>query len=684
MGVRGLQTFLKNNPDLLIRIDLSNTDLVIDANNLLCQLFTLLSKQDKNDLYGGNLVAYGTLVRTFFENLKKCNIRPILVFDGSVIGKQSTQDKILLKTNTVYKRGLDRFNSVKNLQEYGESDSSSDYRTIIPLTINHVFKCIAIEMGIRRIQTPYEADAHIARLANELACPVLTNDSDFLVFDIPNGYIMIDMFQFLNVRRRNNEQDDAKAKNRSDEAKTRRNKELSNFSIPCFILTQRRFMRYFPGMLSVTMPLLSILLGNDYVEAFTFDKLCDKVAIEQYRGPLVANSFAHRKILRILHWLSGKTPIQAIEQLVYCTSNSDKPKIRSVLNILLRNYNIEDSDNFIAELNEVYPPATNEINQSAPTETPAEYLKRLTEQCTLSPVILDMSFHNPYFNYPIIDDFIMPSSNIVKYRSMSVCLTLLRSHIPPPNATTIAKMQQSQLDTLEIWDRINGKYDKKIIYPCLKLERFGSLEHLNIYALIGMDPSLKKSLFLETFHSSLDELNLLTDSFRQIISPELSRQAGLILMLVRYASVETCLKAKPQFVEAIFLSLIYYAIVNKDKKLKQTIDGGSLKKICTQISPLTVMVRTSPTPMEQMYRRIMHFISQLQSSIVSYECLNTLLDSPLSMLTLEQYMNCVLIFNLTKCLRLEKLKTETILGEPDCTGLLDCCNLVKTLVDVQQ
>lgn len=261
-------------------------------------------------------------------------------------------------------------------------------------------------------------------------------------------------------------------RNRSapDPESSKRHKESSNHFIECKLLTQQRFMRYFPGMPTDTMPLLSVLLGNDYtVETYNFDNICDRVAIEPYRGCLRADSYSNRKIVRILHWLCGKSAFDAIELLSQAVNARGRESIRNVLNILLRNYRIEESDNFITELDDVYPP--NEQLQKDVVETPALYIRRLMQQGTLSSMFLDIAFHNPYYNYSIIDDFMMPSSSIVKLRPISVCLTLMRSR------TTVVKIQHHQ-DAHIIWDRINGTYDKRSVYPCLKLERFGSLEHL--------------------------------------------------------------------------------------------------------------------------------------------------------------------------------------------------------------
>lgn len=198
------------------------------------------------DIYGGNMVAFSERVREFFTNLEKCNITPVLVFDGSVIGKQSTKDQLLLKEKTIYQRGSERFKIVREMTEHSGCDN-----VILPQNIANIFRNMVADMGIERIQSPYEADTHVARIANDLGCHALTNDSDFLIYSLPVGFIMLDSFMYKNITTTGNRRS----------------------QIECVIYSQNRLIRCLPGIRAETMPLLSVLLGNDYVDAGTFDTI---------------------------------------------------------------------------------------------------------------------------------------------------------------------------------------------------------------------------------------------------------------------------------------------------------------------------------------------------------------------------------------------------------------------------
>lgn len=657
MGVRGLQSFLKNNPHLSEKIELNNTSLVIDANNLLCCLYCNMclsrdSKHYRSDLYGGDMVAYGEIVRTFFQNLDKCGIVPVLVFDGSVIGKQSTKDQLVLKEKTIYKRGLERFEAAKNATEDGLDD-----RVNMPMTINHVFKNIVTDLGIQRIQTPYEADTHIARVANDLDCPVLTNDSDFIIYKLKRGFIMLDLFHHQTVVRSKNGK-------------------------PCIlgtVFSQMRLIKCMPGLRAENMPLLSVLLGNDYIESGSFDGVLQNICNRRYDGVLVTETFSHRRIANILAWLRDKTLSEAIE---YITSQL-RPKLRQnlerVIRTLLKSYKVEETDNFDLEVEERYPPSLADPQANIhPELMPAQYLRRLIETSDLSSFTLDIVFHNTHYNYPIIDHFQMPSSSNVKYRPLSVLVTLLRPR-SYSNLTTYHRQIQTEKDSFIIYDRVKGEYTKLIIRPIEELEGFGSLGHLNCYTTITLEPALKKSLLMSTFRFNMEELNLMTDTLTHVFSRNMLHESSICFMLVKYIGIETKSSPKPQFVGALMLTLFYYAAIGG--QLNQTSVDDSEKYGQLLLSLRTHSIKENGKRYEEsqgLFRSITHFIGQLQSAYVSYCSLNSLLNHVFQVPRYETFLNGTLVFRLTKLLKMGDLQLETL-----CQGispLLEACNLVRVMV----
>lgn len=68
-----------------------------------------------------------------------------------------------------------------------DADSISHGRngSVLPILTRDVFIQVLIQSGVPLVQCPAEADWEIACLAHQWNCPVLTNDSDFYIFDLP-------------------------------------------------------------------------------------------------------------------------------------------------------------------------------------------------------------------------------------------------------------------------------------------------------------------------------------------------------------------------------------------------------------------------------------------------------------------------------------------------------------------
>lgn len=648
MGVRGLQSFIKNNDGIAQNIRFNDSSLVIDACNLLCCMYCQMVEdhdgpQARSDVYGGDLVSYAQLLREFFASLDRCNITPILVFDGSVIGKKSTQDELILKDREIYRRALERFQMAQQASEDPPAEKIN-----MPSIINNIFKLIATELGIQKIQTPYEADSHIARIANDLNCPVLTNDSDFLIYSLPQGFIMLDYFNFKNVKLL-----DAKKS-----------------CIECTIYSQSKLSKFLPGLRRETLPLLSILLGNDYVEPGTFDRITESICRVPYHGPLRTQSWSHRRIASLLDWLKGKSLDEAIHQILDQLPPNRQAPINKIIRILLRNYHIEETDNFEQELSIIYPA----IDGS--TEQPPVYLRRLFEQGSFSAAALDIALHNTHYNYQIIDDFTLPSSSYVKYRPYSLAVTLMRPK-SYSNLTTYQRQVACERDAWTLYDRVRGEYNKITIRPIECLDEFGSLEHLNLYTTIVLEPELKKNLIMETFRFNREVMNLMSDSMSQIFKPEYVQESCICLLLVRYCGLETKMAPKPQFIDALLLTFIYYAALNGQLK-PDSIKDEQYGKILLHLRPHTFKNNGRQyAKNSKLYRRIVHFIAQLQAALYVYNLLNGILNYPLYKSRVERFMNGTLIFRLTKFFRTGEMKFDEICR--DIPVLLDTSGTLKLM-----
>ncbi|XP_062501644.1 protein asteroid homolog 1-like [Corticium candelabrum] len=216
MGIRGLTSFVRGIPGVWKLQKLSNTQLIIDGNNLLFQLYDS-SKLDMK--YGGQYIEYYRLVRVFFSILKKNKIEAIVVLDGVY------EDDLKLETQ--------RKRTIERIRRQVKQNVS-----VPPLFTLEVFCQAVADSSVEINMCDYEGDRVAAQLANSQNCPVLSSDSDFFMFDIPIGVIPFDKFYWKHSRG----------------------------PISCEIYYQKGFLDCIK-LSAQFLPLLSVLLGNDLTNA---------------------------------------------------------------------------------------------------------------------------------------------------------------------------------------------------------------------------------------------------------------------------------------------------------------------------------------------------------------------------------------------------------------------------------
>ncbi|KFM71939.1 Protein asteroid-like protein, partial [Stegodyphus mimosarum] len=177
MGVRGLSSFFNQNPDLSKPCKLHDTPVIIDGNNLIHVLYF---SYKVDCVYGGDYHKYASCIKKYLSSFKECNIKPIIIFDGGY-------DKSDRKLQTVLQRSRTRLTNTEHIAKYGRCSGK-----VLPIIAHEVFKDVLREMGIPFAQCDFEADDQVTALANYYKCPVISDDSDFYIFDIHHGFIRLD------------------------------------------------------------------------------------------------------------------------------------------------------------------------------------------------------------------------------------------------------------------------------------------------------------------------------------------------------------------------------------------------------------------------------------------------------------------------------------------------------------
>lgn len=110
---------------------------------------------------------------------------PILVFDGyDNVDPTASRFEFVLRRQTENLRDCNQMMNSRINRKY-----SSQLDTIVVL---NVLK----KLDIIYIHAMFEADDNCAYIANQLNCPLLSDDSDFFIFDVTQGVIPFYELQF--------------------------------------------------------------------------------------------------------------------------------------------------------------------------------------------------------------------------------------------------------------------------------------------------------------------------------------------------------------------------------------------------------------------------------------------------------------------------------------------------------
>ena len=124
-----------------------------------------------------------------FISMGQSGITPIVVMDGVDYKEE--------KVETVTKR---RNNAVKTIHKHTCSNQRRKREVLVdgvlpPLTLK-VFFMVMQELKVNFIVADGEGDKTIYELANMYSCPVLSRDSDFLMYKLKGGYIPLNRFHW--------------------------------------------------------------------------------------------------------------------------------------------------------------------------------------------------------------------------------------------------------------------------------------------------------------------------------------------------------------------------------------------------------------------------------------------------------------------------------------------------------
>ncbi|KAM6995246.1 single-strand DNA endonuclease ASTE1-like [Tautogolabrus adspersus] len=204
------------------------------------------------------------------------------------------------------------------LQKAHQAAKESRQENVLPQMASLVFRQTLARLEVPMAQYYAEADQEIAALAKEWQCPVLSNDSDFFIFDLPGGLLPISHFHWEVVKRND-----------------------SQSYIPSKIYYSSRFCIVFeiePQLL----PAFAALAGNDYVK---LQRMNAFIRWAQF-APAV-NGKSPQRLKGLLCWLKNyKQPEEAFKAalgLLEELSEEKKAEVMEGLNLGMEEYQLPPS-----------------------------------------------------------------------------------------------------------------------------------------------------------------------------------------------------------------------------------------------------------------------------------------------------------------------------------------------------
>ncbi|CAF89561.1 unnamed protein product, partial [Tetraodon nigroviridis] len=363
MGVHGLTTYVEGNRNFFQDVKFRDSRLIIDGCSLF---FRLYFNHYLDQQHGGDYDAFAVLLCQFLNALAACNIQPYVVLDGGI----DPSDK---KFPTIRHRLQ---STIKEADRLSHGSNGS----VLPILTREVFVQVLVQRGIPLVQCPFEADREIACLAHQWNCPVLSNDSDFYIFDLPGGYLPLHFFQWTNL-----------------------NGQASHRHISARRYTTAGLCRWFGGMNKMLLPLCAVLSGNDYGAPKGVETLLQLIDGNARRGGGKGTS----RVESVLMWSSSfPNPKEALDEVSRLMRNDVNHRgLKSELSAGMQEYFIAPRSHLALWFSE---------SRAVPSEWLSELpacLSQAGAQGLLSPMALNAVVMNRVILPPQVENSKLDSSH---------------------------------------------------------------------------------------------------------------------------------------------------------------------------------------------------------------------------------------------------------------------------------
>jgi len=194
MGVRGLTAFLDKCPFAWEKLALKPQTpeeieaaggksriikLAVDGYALLYHLYFA---GNFNCVCGGQYAQFAEHVRLYVITLQKCGFSLFVVMDGAI--NPAKEATMISRENDL----------IKTVRQLTYSDKYMG-KKVLPILAKQAFLDVLTDLNVKVAHADTESDVIVAALARANGCCAVSKDSDFFVFELPFGYIPIDMLE---------------------------------------------------------------------------------------------------------------------------------------------------------------------------------------------------------------------------------------------------------------------------------------------------------------------------------------------------------------------------------------------------------------------------------------------------------------------------------------------------------
>lgn len=602
MGIRGFKKFLEHY-ELVEAHRLHDTPVIVDGLNFIHYVYHHYHQKSGDSIFGGNYALLRSHVAQIFTNFRLCNLEVVFILDGAI-------DPSMEKFNVKMNRAKQELNT--SFRVYKDNTCSG---VIVPLYTFKMFEVLAKKAGCRVFRTYYEADNTMAQFGRDLHCPVMTNDGDFYIENIPSGVISLDSFGGVWT--------------------VRTSEDGSYRYMDCSIFKVDKLLKRFSFRNAHFLPLSGTILGNDFIDHDLSDRLLDKIPHASK-----CKSKRVRGIYSCLFWLAQFETFDQLSAHLERLKFKSEPMVMALRKLLNRTVKLDEQnakdplplDAYIEDYLERIPPPN---SNQAP-----DWLLKHHLNCNIERLVLTICNVHLDWCQPLVEDFsFVDSSYGCSYSLRSYIYGLLRS-------------AGNQEINVKRFARYGTNFVKKTVPPITNIHG----EPLpNVSQLQNLSTNDKLTWFfkiLDIDSSSIDRFHALFDEITQSSDFRINNR------LVKWTLVQlvALIHFMRHFQDDLWLEFVYALLVNivlagnvyqKGAPSLLLLDQNQLKVLRESTSSMRSLPEFSSCKIYM--PRIVHYFNCFQTTLQSIEVLiNTLnLSTHFDGCSQSLLLSGVFIYNLT-------------------------------------